>query len=204
MRLSDTLQVLLKTSLDRTVTLGQLVAEAEEQGFGVIGGLLTIPMLIPIPIPLAGFSTLFGVGLMVVGWQLAMGYHRLHLPAKLANIELSAQTSKQLLKYLTRVLHPIERIAKRRLTRVSQNVHLIRMLGLCMTWNAFLMGLPLPIPFTNLLPAYTILLFVIGLLEIDGWLILLGFAMTGITTVFFISISSVIWQLVRNFLQSFG
>jgi hypothetical protein len=57
------------------------------------------------------------------------------------------------------------------------------------------MSLPLPIPFTNLLPAYTILVLAIGLLETDGFLLLMGYGMTLATTFFFARISGMIWAI---------
>jgi hypothetical protein len=63
------------------------------------------------------------------------------------------------------------------------------------------MSLPLPIPLTNLVPAYTILLLAIGLLEFDGLFILIGYGMTVTTTIFFASIAGTIWQLASHWFQ---
>jgi hypothetical protein len=76
-------------------------------------------------------------------------------------------------------------------------------IGICLAWNALLMSLPLPIPFTNLLPAYTILFLEIGLLESDGLFILFGYAMATATTIFFTSITGAIWQLINHWLPTF-
>ena len=65
------------------------------------------------------------------------------------------------------------------------------------------MSLPLPIPLTNLVPAYTILVLAIGLLESDGLFILVGYGMTTATTVFFASIAGTIWQLAQYWWQIF-
>ncbi|MDJ0691746.1 MAG: exopolysaccharide biosynthesis protein [Xenococcaceae cyanobacterium MO_188.B32] len=82
----------------------------------------------------------------------------------------------------------IERLARTRLEVVSRYWLLRRFHGICLVWNAILMALPLPIPFTNLLPAYTILVLAIGLLESDGLMLLIGYGLTGATTTFFISV----------------
>jgi hypothetical protein len=63
------------------------------------------------------------------------------------------------------------------------------------------MSLPLPIPLTNLVPAYTILFLAIGLLKFDGLFILIGYGMTVATTLFFASIAGTIWQLTSHWLQ---
>jgi hypothetical protein len=196
MKLSETIQRLLAEYDDRPFPLGMLVARTGEQGFGLISGLLTLPLIIPVPIPLAGLSTVLGLGVILSGLQLASGQHEPFLPPFIAKFELSPAFSQTVLKNLGRLLNPVERLARTRLLNVSYNGSLRRFAGLCMAWCAVLMALPLPIPFTNLIPAYTILFFSIGLLELDGLLFLLGFGMTALTTVFFFSIGGLIWNLM--------
>jgi hypothetical protein len=201
MKLSQTLSQLLVEYADRPLPLHALLKQAGNNGFGTIAGMLTIPMLIPSPIPLPGFSALFGSGIIFVGCQLALGYDRPFLPQKIDRLELSPDVSQKLLKNIDRLLQPIERIARHRLSRFSGSWWGYRIIGVCLAWNALLMSLPLPIPFTNLLPAYTILFLAIGLLESDGLFILIGYAMTTATTIFFASITGAIWQLVNHWLQ---
>ena len=203
MKLSQTLSQLLVEYADRPLPLHVLLKQARNNGFGTIAGMLTIPMLIPIPIPLAGFSALMGSGIILVGCQLALGYDRPLLPQRIDRLELSPAASQKLLKNVDRLLQPIERIARHRLSRFSNSWWGYRIIGICLTWNALLMSLPLPIPFTNLLPAYTILFLAIGLLESDGLFILFGYAMTTATTIFFVSITGTIWQLINRWLQTF-
>jgi hypothetical protein len=201
MKLSQTLSQLLVEYADRPLPLHALLKQAGNNGFGTIAGMLTIPMLIPLPIPLAGFSALVGSGIILVGCQLALGYDRPSLPQRIDRLELSPAASLKLLKNIDRLLQPIERIARHRLSRFSSSWWGYRIIGICLAWNALLMSLPLPIPLTNLLPAYTILFLAIGLLESDGLFILIGYAMTTATTIFFASITGAIWQLVSHWLQ---
>jgi hypothetical protein len=160
-------------------------------------------MLIPLPIPLAGFSALVGSGIILVGCQLALGYKKPYLPQRIARLELSPAASQKLLKNITRLLQPLERMSRRRLSRFSNHRWGCRIIGLCLAWDALLMSLPLPIPLTNLAPAYTILVLAIGLLESDGLFILVGYGMTTATTVFFASIAGTIWQLAQYWWQIF-
>jgi hypothetical protein len=196
MKLSEKLQILLEKYENQPLPLGELLEGAGEQGFGLISGLLTLPLLIPVPI--AGFSTLLGSGVILMGLQLALGFDRPHLPLSIARREISAKVSQSLLKALNRVLRPLERLTRTRFLSISRNPILRRMLGLCLAWNAVLMALPLPIPFTNQLPAYTIIVLSIGIFESDGFLLLFGYGMTIATTIFFASIASVIWALILH------
>lgn len=195
MKLSYTIQGLLEEHLETPLAIETLLERTGEQGFGILSGLLTLPMLIPVPIPLAGFSTLMGAGTILMGLQLALGAKQPWLPRRIAQWEMSPKLSQGLLKNIERVLYPVEKFSQTRLVRVSHNQNIRRLIGLGMAWNAVLMALPLPIPLTNLLPAYTIEALVIGLLEDDGLLMLIGLGMTALTTVFFASIASAIWMI---------
>lgn len=201
MKLSQTLSGLLVEYANRSLPLHILLQQAGNNGFGMIAGMLIIPMLIPSPIPLAGFSALVGSGIVLIGCQLALGYEKPSLPQRIARQELPPAVSQKLLKNINRLLQPLEKMARYRFPQFSNSWWGYRIVGICLAWNALLMSLPLPIPFTNLLPAYTILFLAIGLLESDGLFILFGYAMTTTTTIFFASITGIIWQLVRHWLQ---
>jgi hypothetical protein len=201
MKLSQIFSKLLVEYADRPLPLHVLVKHAGNSGFGTIAGMLTIPMLIPLPIPLAGFSTLVGSGIILVGSQLALGYDRPYLPKWIERQELSPAASQKLFKNINRLLQPLERMSRNRFSGFSNSWWGCRITGICLAWDALLMSLPLPIPLTNLAPAYTILFLAIGLLELDGLFILIGYGMTMATTIFFASIAGTIWQLANHWLQ---
>jgi hypothetical protein len=201
MKLSQTLSQLLVEYTDRPLPLSELLKQVGSSGFGTIAGILTIPMLIPLPIPLAGFSALVGSGIILVGCQLALGYEKPYLPQRIARVELSPAASQKILKNINRLLKPLEKMSRHRFSKFSNSWWGCRITGVCLAWDALLMSLPLPIPLTNLVPAYTILFLAIGLLEFDGLFILIGYGMTVATTIFFASIAGTIWQLVSHWLK---
>jgi hypothetical protein len=201
MKLSQLLTQLLVEYTDRPLPLSVVLEKVGNSGFGTIAGILIIPMLIPLPIPLAGFSALVGSGIILVGCQLALGYNKPYLPQRIARIELSPAASQKILKQIDRLLRPLERMSRHRLSKFSNSGWSCRVSGACLAWDALLMSLPLPIPLTNLVPAYTILFLAIGLLEFDGLFILIGYGMTVATTLFFASIAGTIWQLANHWLQ---
>lgn len=201
MKLSQILSQLLVEYTDRPLPLSVVLAQVGNSGFGTIAGILTLPMLIPLPIPLPGFSALVGIGIILVGCQLALGYDRPYLPKRIARIELSSTASQKLLKNINRLLKPLERMSRHRFSKFSNSWWGYRVTGICLAWDAVLMSLPLPIPLTNLVPAYTILFLAIGLLEFDGLFILIGYGMTVATTIFFASIAGTIWQLAHYWWQ---
>jgi hypothetical protein len=197
MKLSQILSQILVEYTDRPLPLSVLLERVGTNGFGTIAGILTIPMLIPLPIPLAGFSALVGSGIILMGCQLALGYEQPYLPQRITRQELSPAASQKLLTQIDRLLQPLERMSRHRFSRFINSWWGCRIIGICLAWDALLMSLPLPIPLTNLLPAYTILFLAIGLLESDGLFILFGYGMTTATTIFFISIAGAIWQLAK-------
>lgn len=199
MRLSETIASILQDYENEPLPLEKLLERTQEHGFGLISGVLTLPLLIPLPIPLAGFSTLLGSGVILMGLQLVWGFHQPHLPPFLARLKFSSAVARGLLQNVNRVLRPLERLSRTRLVLLSHHWLLRRFLGLCLVWNAFLMALPLPIPMTNWLPAYTILAFAVGLLESDGLLISIGYGLTGATTVFFSTIVKELWGLLLQY-----
>lgn len=201
MKLSQILARLLVEYTDRPLPLSVLLTQVGNSGFGTIAGILTIPMLIPLPIPLAGFSALVGSGIILVGCQLALGYEKPYLPQRIARIELSPTASQTILKNINRLIKPLETMSRHRFSRFSNSWWGCRITGICLAWDALLMSLPLPIPLTNLLPAYTILFLAIGLLESDGLFILIGYGLTTATTAFFVSIAGTIWQLANHWLR---
>jgi hypothetical protein len=164
-------------------------------------GILVFTLLIPLPIPLPGFSTIFGSGIILLGLQMACGYSQPYLPPRLARMELSPTVSKILLDNLQKIVLPIERLSRNRLSGISRHPLWQRFAGLCIAWDAALMALPLPIPLTNLLPAYSILVLAIGILELDGLFISIGYGMTTATTIFFASLAGVIWKLISSWLS---
>jgi hypothetical protein len=105
MKLSQILSQLLVEYADRPLPLHALLKQAGNNGFGTITGILTIPMLIPIPIPLLGFSALMGSGIILVGCQLAIGYDRPSLPQRIDRLELSPAASQKLLKNIVGVAY---------------------------------------------------------------------------------------------------
>jgi hypothetical protein len=201
MKLSQLLSQLLVEYPDKPLPLSVVLEKVGNSGFGTISGILVIPMLIPLPIPLAGFSALVGSGIILVGCQLALGYEKPYLPQRIARIELSPAASQKILNQIDRLLRPLEKMSRHRLAKFSNSWWGCRISGICLAWDALLMSLPLPIPLTNLIPAYTILFLAIGLLEFDGLFILIGYGMTMATTIFFASIAGTIWQLASHWLQ---
>jgi hypothetical protein len=111
-RLSDLLKRQAAMVTSERVTLRDM---AEFLGDRSIGGLLLIlalPMALPVPAP--DISVFFGVPLIVISAQLALGYRRAWLPARLAQRAISRTAFSAIIDRMLPTLRRLERIVRPR------------------------------------------------------------------------------------------
>ena len=174
--LSDDLRGLLDHARGRALALGEIVEVLRGRGMDVLVVLLVLPFCQPIPLP--GLSTPFGIALMVFGFRIALR-QRPWLPRWVLRREIAHDTLAKLVKgalavalRMEKVVHPRMRFFKRWPSFTALN-------GLVIVSSAFLLTLPLPIPFSNMIPAWSILLLALGMMEEDGAVIVAGYFMAG-------------------------
>lgn len=189
-RFQDT-DVALSVALKRTVaeirneqvTLQQLLGLIGEQGLLVFCTVLTIPFLLPVSIP--GVSTVFGLVIIFIGISVTLN-RALWLPDRLLHHQLD---SAHLLPVLEKGIHffgRLERWMSVRLRHLSEGEVVNRLNGLALTSGGVLLLFPLSfIPFSNTLPALSILLLALGMLQRDGIFIVLGYVMLLLTVIYF-------------------
>ena len=171
-RLSQDLRAILREANGRAMTIAELESILQGRGFAMFILLLSAPFIVPAP----GLSIPFGIALMLLGLRIAIGQKAL-LPAFLLRRTLSYKT-------LDRVVSPLARIAERFEKRIRPRMHFLQthpwavnLIGIGIMSGGFLLSLPLPIPFSNLFPAISIMLLAAGLMERDGLLVLWGYIM---------------------------
>lgn len=189
-RFQDT-DVALSVALKRTVTeirneqvtLQQLLGLIGEQGLLVFCTILTIPFLLPVSIP--GVSTVFGLVIIFIGISVTLN-RALWLPERLLHHQLD---SAHLLPVLEKGIHffgRLERWMGVRLRHLTEGELVNRLNGLALTSGGVLLLFPLSfIPFSNTLPALSILLLALGMLQRDGIFIVLGYLMLLLTVIYF-------------------
>lgn len=181
-RLSEDLEAILREFEVETVTLREVMAVLHGRGYLLLVMLLALPFTVPIPLP--GLSTPFGLVIALIGLRLALG-QKPWLPARLLDTALPPQTFARVFAATRRFLCALEFFLKPRLTWVTGSGALRQLHTLPIVLAAFLLLLPLPVPFSNSLPAITILLFAAGLAERDGLSILAGYFMFVCSLAFF-------------------
>jgi hypothetical protein len=98
---------------------------------------------------------------------------------------LQKNTASKILKGSISVLNKFEKIFKQRaqVLTAKNSIHVIN--GILLVSSAFLLMLPLPIPLTDTLPAYSIFLLSAGILESDGYFVIISYALIIITALYF-------------------
>ena len=191
-KLSEELAELLARLGTRPVTLREVIYVLRGRAYTLLLILLSLPFLTPLPLP--GLSTPLGLAIAFIALRLALG-QRPWLPMKLQRKELPPDFFAKVFRFSTRVIRVIETFLRPRLAVISTPGALLRVHALVMLVAALALMLPLPIPFSNSFPAWTVLLLAAGLLERDGLFILLGYGMFVLTVLYFVLLGETAQQL---------
>jgi hypothetical protein len=160
-------QVVIMTG--ERVTLGEM---AEFLGDRSIGGLLLVlalPMALPVPAP--GLSVLFGVPLIVISAQLALGYRKPWLPGRLARRSILRSKFVTIVDRMLPTLRRLERIVRPRAGWLA-GAWARGPVGIICLLLAII--ITLPIPLGHVVPGTAISILALGLIERDGAAIALG------------------------------
>jgi hypothetical protein len=155
----------------RPLPLGTLLEATRGRGFHLLLVLLALPFVTPIPLP--GLSIPFGLVVAVLGSRLAMG-RKPWLPQRLLRQELPPHFLAKLLRGTSRVVRLLEFFLMPRLPFVVNHSLFGRVAGLLIAVSGLFLILPLPLPFSNSLPAWTIILLAAGALGRDGLFFIAG------------------------------
>lgn len=157
-------------SLAEGIRVEQILKLAGERSFGLFLVVLSLPSALPIPAP--GYSTPFGLLIVLLAAQLAAGQTTPWLPERVLQKSIQLKTFQKIVQAGIPWLQRVEKIARPRwtslcTTRLGQGVlgTLISLMGISMI---------IPIPGTNTLPAIGVFVTAFGLMEEDGILCSLG------------------------------
>lgn len=170
--LSQKLRELSSTVGGGGVRLADLLAETKGCGYHLLLLILALPFVGPIPLP--GFSIPFGITAAVVGLRLAMHRHP-WLPHRLLQYQLPPRFMASTLRGVSRITRMLESFARPRWFFFSSWLFFQRLSGVMIFISGLLLILPLPLPFSNSLPAWTIIFLAAGAIARDGLLLLAGY-----------------------------
>ena len=171
--LFEKVKIIIKKIPDENLTLSEIVDLLGKDGLLLFAALLTVIFLIPVSIP--GFSTVFGVIIFFIGVSHLLN-RSLWLPVRVKSKTVSAEKFRASLNKGIKWFRLLEKISKpQRLSFLIYNKIANKINGLFILIGSLLLMLPFGLlPFSNTLPAISILFLSIGFLQKDGIIIILG------------------------------
>jgi hypothetical protein len=195
-KLSEELTSLQARFAEQPVTLQEVIGVLRGRAYLLLLILLALPFCTPIPLP--GFSTPFGLVIALISLRLALG-QRPWLPRKLLHKQLPAGFFARIFTAAARIIRFFEMLLRPRMTMLA-DIGLMRQThALVMLIAALVLLLPLPIPFTNTIPAWVILLIAGGLMERDGAFIAVGYAVFAAGVLYFAFLGGATHHLIDAF-----
>jgi hypothetical protein len=169
-RAAEILQQFIENFPHDKITLADVMNTLGHRAFGAAIFIFALANLLIANIP--GISTILGIPIILIAMQLMMGSHRPWLPKSLAEKEFDKAAFQKVINRTVPVLKKIEVFIKPRLLFLSLRAD--RFLGLI----CLLLGLvlALPIVFGNWLPSWALAFIALGMIERDGFVILIGMA----------------------------
>lgn len=164
------LDALLDGDHAQTLDFSALLSGLGRRAFGMLLFVAALPAFIPIPIG----GALSGPLVVLIAAQLLLGLRRPWLPRFIARRGPKRQALARFERIVDPWLRRLEHLVRPRMTGVLDH----RLAAACTGLLLFLLGLllSLPIPFTNYVFGGIVLLYALALLERDGVLMLVAWA----------------------------
>ena len=166
-RLSGILQAMAKDQAVDRISVGYLLQALEHRAIGALMFIFAVPNAIPVP---PGVSAVLGAPLIFLSFQLMLG-QRPWLPRLIADRSLSRTEFEKVVDLTAPWLAKAERLMRPRLSFLAKAPAEYVVGALCLILSIILF---LPIPLGNMLPAFTICVLALGVLERDGLWVAVG------------------------------
>lgn len=194
-KLSEELTALHARAGERAVTLREVIYVLRNRAYLLLVMLLSLPFIQPVPLP--GLSTPLGLAIVLIALRLSLG-QRPWLPMKIQRAELPAGFFGKLMTLTERLIRFLESVLRPRWATLTGTPLLNQLHAIVILISALILLLPLPIPLSNLLPAWAIFLLACGLLERDGLFITLGYVAFFLGAAYFILLGEIAHETVER------
>lgn len=158
---------------DGSISLGEIIDHFGPRAFGAVLFVFAIPNLLPLP---PGSSTVLGMPLLIAAPQLALGSHQPWIPRFLRRRSIEARGLASVCRRAIPWIERVERLTAPRLVFMFGRLGDILIGAVCTLLAAVLI---LPIPLGNMLPAAAVAALSLSLIQRDGLLTLIGYAVAG-------------------------
>jgi len=202
-RLSDDLRELLHEARGRSLTIGELEQILQGRGFALFILLMSLPFCFPVAVP--GLSIPFGVVIMLLGLRIAMG-QKPSLPAFILRREVKFSVLTKLVAFGLKLTTNMEKVARPRMHFLRRSPGMINLIGLGITSGGIQLLMPFPpvVPFTNMIPAVSIVLLTAGMIERDGAFVLAGYVVNVAAWIYFAFVFAAVGGGIRWMYHFFG
>lgn len=185
-KLSEELHFLAEEFQQHAVDLQEVVDVLQERAYTLLILVLALPFCTPIPLP--GLSTPLGLVIMLTAGTFALG-RTPALPQRLLRVRLPAKFFRTLLEATSRVIRFGERQLAPRWLWLTGTATIVQLHALVICVAALALLIPAPLPFSNTLPAWGIVLATAGVMQRDGLAILAGYIFTSIGVSYFVLVA---------------
>ncbi|WP_425410543.1 exopolysaccharide biosynthesis protein [Hyphococcus sp.] len=177
-----------------TAQLGDVVDRLDERAFGFLLLMLALPCCLPFVYLL---PQLVALPMLALAGQMAAGGRHPWLPKKLHERSFSVSAFQGVLSRAEKYVGWVERFASPRLAFVTGRIG-VRLVGLLMLVP--IASILTPLPSTNTIPGIGIAVTSLGLIERDGFLVILGLIIGFIWVFLLVFLGAEAVQLIRGWL----
>jgi hypothetical protein len=168
------------------IRLADIFSRTQGRSYYLLMLLFSLPFLTPIPTPM--LSTVFGGAIFLTALRLMLGQAP-WLPQRFLEKPLPNGFISRLITAAARIVRGLELLMRPRLAFMHNTRTMDRVGAGLIAFAAFLLMLPIPVPFSNCFPAAAILLLSAGALERDGLCSLAGWVASVVATAFIAGIA---------------
>jgi hypothetical protein len=187
-RLSDILFAIARGQERERIAIADLLQALEHRAIGALMFIFAVPNAIPVP---PGVSAILGAPLIFLSFQLMIG-RRPWLPKVITDRSLSRVDFEKVVNLAAPWLAKAERLMKPRFEILARPPAEYLVGAVCLVLAVILF---LPIPLGNMLPAFTICVLALGVLERDGLWISIGLVLAVLAVV-------IVWGVLLALLWS--
>jgi hypothetical protein len=166
-RLSAILLAIATNPLRDRISIGDLLLALEHRAVGALMFIFAVPNAIPVP---PGVSAVLGAPLIFLSFQMMIG-QRPWLPRLITDRSMSRGDFEKVVTLTAPWLAKAERLMRPRLSFLAVPPAEFVIGAICLLLSIILF---LPIPLGNMLPAFTICVLALGVLERDGVWVTIG------------------------------
>lgn len=190
-RFSDVVESLAEGD-DPKLTLQELVSAFGERGFGAMILVLSLLALLPWP---PGGKAIFAVPIILMSLELAFQRDSIWLPRWALRASVSRTAYRSGVSRIMKLIRRVEALTRPRLSYLTGEIADV-VTGLVCVLLALMMALP--VPFGDMLPGVTLVLFALGMMQRDGVAILLGAAGTALCVLYLLFVWTTVVEVAQH------